>query len=67
MYPTNEFRKYAINHRNISSNTYDSYVKSMTPYIIEERQMNVSPDGRILPELMMDRIIFLGTGIDTTR
>jgi ATP-dependent Clp protease protease subunit len=36
---------------------------NMTPYIIEERQLNISTIRRFL-RLMMDRIIFLGTGID---
>ena len=36
---------------------------SMTPYILEERQMNVQAMD-VFSRLMMDRIIFLGTGID---
>ena len=35
----------------------------MTPYIIEERQMNVAQMD-VFSRLMMDRIIFLGSGID---
>jgi ATP-dependent Clp protease protease subunit len=35
----------------------------MTPYIIEERQLNVAQMD-VFSRLMMDRIIFLGTGID---
>jgi ATP-dependent Clp protease protease subunit len=35
----------------------------MTPYIIEERQMNVAQMD-VFSRLMMDRIIFLGTGIN---
>jgi len=35
----------------------------MTPYILEERQMNVQAMD-VFSRLMMDRIIFLGTGID---
>jgi ATP-dependent Clp protease protease subunit len=62
-----EFRKYAVKHRGISSNTFDSYTKhginsSITPYIIEERQLNVA-EMDVFSRLMMDRIIFLGTGI----
>src|SRR5690606_1621129 len=34
-----------------------------TPYIIEERQLNVAQMD-VFSRLMMDRIIFLGTGID---
>jgi len=35
----------------------------MTPYIIEERQLNVTQMD-VFSRLMMDRVIFLGTGID---
>ncbi|MFN3918348.1 MAG: ATP-dependent Clp endopeptidase proteolytic subunit ClpP [Flavobacteriales bacterium] len=60
----NEFRKYAIKHRGISSMAVDSYIESsLTPYILEERQLNVSQMD-VFSRLMMDRIIFLGTGID---
>lgn len=58
-----EFRKYATKHAGISSTTVDSYITSMTPYIIEERQLNVAQMD-VFSRLMMDRIIFLGTGID---
>ncbi|MBL4585523.1 MAG: ATP-dependent Clp endopeptidase proteolytic subunit ClpP [Flavobacteriales bacterium] len=60
-----EFRKYATKHVGISSTTFDSVVSSMTPYIIEERQLNVTQMD-VFSRLMMDRIIFLGTGIDET-
>ncbi len=60
-----EFRKYAIKHKGISSTTFDDVVSSMTPYIIEERQLNVAQMD-VFSRLMMDRIIFLGTGIDDT-
>jgi len=60
-----EFRKYAIKHRGINSTTFDDVVSSMTPYIIEERQLNVAQMD-VFSRLMMDRIIFLGTGIDDT-
>lgn len=36
----------------------------MTPYIMEERQMNVAQVD-VFSRLMMDRIIFLGMGIDS--
>lgn len=58
-----EFEKYATKHRGISSNYYHDYAKALTPYIIEERQMNVAQMD-VFSRLMMDRIIFLGTGID---
>jgi ATP-dependent Clp protease, protease subunit len=60
----NEFRKYATKHQNINGNVFDGYVKaSMTPYIIEERALNVAQMD-VFSRLMMDRIIFLGTGIN---
>ena len=63
MFGHDEFRKYAINHKGINSLTYDHYVSSLTPYIIEERQLNVAQMD-VFSRLMMDRIIFLGTGIN---
>ncbi|NUM31146.1 MAG: ATP-dependent Clp endopeptidase proteolytic subunit ClpP [Bacteroidetes bacterium] len=59
----NEFRKYAVKHLGISSSLVDHYIENMTPYILEEREMRVSQMD-IFSRLMMDRIIFLGTGID---
>jgi ATP-dependent Clp protease protease subunit len=62
----NEFNKYAVKHHGINSMHLDSYIESsMTPYIIEERQLNVAQMD-VFSRLMMDRIIFLGTGIDDT-
>ena len=58
-----EFRKYAIKHQGINSIHVDSYIESMTPYIIEERKLNVVQMD-VFSRLMMDRIIFLGTAID---
>lgn len=58
-----EFRKYAVKHHGISSTAVDGYITSMTPYIIEERKLNVAQMD-VFSRLMMDRIIFLGTGID---
>jgi ATP-dependent Clp protease protease subunit len=63
-----EFKKYAIKDQGINSMYYDKILSSMypvglTPNIIEERQMNaVAMD--VFSRLMMDRIIFLGTGIN---
>lgn len=65
MFDQNEFRKYAIKHRGISSTVYDDYAKAMTPNIIEERSLNVVAMD-VFSRLMMDRIIFLGMGIDDT-
>lgn len=59
-----EFNKYATKHLGLSSMHVGHYIESsMTPYIIEERQMNMTQMD-VFSRLMMDRIIFLGTGID---
>ncbi len=63
-----EFEKYATQHMGINSMYYDKilssmYPKGMTPNIVEERQMNVAIFD-VFSRLMMDRIIFLGTGIN---
>ncbi|UNY99162.1 ATP-dependent Clp endopeptidase proteolytic subunit ClpP [Zhouia spongiae] len=63
-----EFKKYATRHHGVNSMYYDKLVSAitpvgMTPYIIEERQLNVAQMD-VFSRLMMDRIIFMGTGID---
>jgi ATP-dependent Clp protease protease subunit len=67
----NEFRKYAVKHHRIGSQHVDGFIArveqsaipmSMTPYIIEERQLNVAQMD-VFSRLMMDRIIFLGDAI----
>ena len=62
-----EFRKYAIHHRGISSaslHRYNSITSNyISPTIIEERQLNVATMD-VFSRLMMDRIIFLGVPID---
>ena len=74
-----EFEKYAVKHRHISSNTLNAYnkqtakrfasnttnhqVNNLTPNIIEERPMNVAVMD-VYSRLMMDRIIFLGYPIN---
>ena len=69
MSDNNEFRKYAVKHLGMSSNGVDQYMKyngeivGLTPNIIEERPMNIAAID-VFSRLMMDRIIFLGTGID---
>ncbi len=64
MFDSNEFRKYATKHQGLSSMHVDSYIESsLTPYIIEERQLNMTQMD-VFSRLMMDRIIFLGTGIN---
>lgn len=59
-----EFKKFAVKDQGISSMHTDSYIKSsMTPYIVEERQLNVAQMD-VFSRLMMDRIIFLGTDVN---
>lgn len=62
-----EFEKFAIKDQGISSTYYNQILSSMypvglTPNIIEERKMNIAIFD-VFSRLMMDRIIFLGTGI----
>ncbi|MDG1760555.1 MAG: ATP-dependent Clp endopeptidase proteolytic subunit ClpP [Flavobacteriaceae bacterium] len=59
----NEFKKFATQEHGVNSMYYDQLISSMTPYIIEERQMNVAQMD-VFSRLMMDRIIFLGTAIN---
>ena len=55
---SNEFRKYATKHMGISSMFVDHYIESsLTPYIIEERPLNMTQMD-VFSRLMMDRIIF---------
>lgn len=62
-----DFEKYAVKHRGISSlamhqylSVYNNYI---SPTIIEERQLNIATMD-VFSRLMMDRIIFLGLPID---
>ncbi len=63
----NEFRKFAMKERGISSLTLDQYTSVhnnyISPTIIEERQMNIATMD-VFSRLMMDRIIFLGVPIN---
>jgi ATP-dependent Clp protease, protease subunit len=63
----NEFRKYAVQHRGISSMSLHRYTSVLnnyiSPTIIEERQLNIATMD-VFSRLMMDRIIFLGVPID---
>lgn len=59
----NEFKKFAVKDQGINSLHVDRLVSSVTPYIIEERQLNVAQMD-VFSRLMMDRIIFLGTAVD---
>jgi ATP-dependent Clp protease, protease subunit len=67
-----EFRSYAVNHHHIGSQYVDGFIArmenrfipmAMTPYITEERQLNVAQMD-VFSRLMMDRIIFLGDAVD---
>ena len=63
----NDFRKFATRHCGIDPLAFDSIVSAqnqyLNPYILEERQLNVTQMD-VFSRLMMDRIIFLGTPID---
>ena len=63
----NDFRKYATRHLGMNSQVLDDVVSMqnqyMNPYILEERQLNVTQMD-VFSRLMMDRIIFLGTEIN---
>ena len=66
-----EFRKYATRHLGMNSMVLDDVISMqnrfqsqyLNPYILEERQLNVTQMD-VFSRLMMDRIIFLGTEID---
>lgn len=63
----NDFKKFATKNLGINSMVFDDVVKMqnqyLNPYILEERQLNVTQMD-VFSRLMMDRIIFLGTQID---
>jgi len=68
----NEFRSYAVGHHRIAGTNVDAYMTrvaqyriptAMTPYITEERQLNVAQMD-VFSRLMIDRIIFLGEPVD---
>ncbi len=63
----NDFRKYATQHLGMNGLVLDDVMKAqaqyLNPYILEERQLNVTQMD-VFSRLMMDRIIFLGTPID---
>lgn len=61
-----EFRKYAIHNQGVSGTAFDQYtqqIENMTRSVIEERPQNFR-EIDVFSRLIMDRIIFLGTGID---
>ena len=63
----NEFRKYATKHLGMNGLALDKYTSItsnyISPSILEERQLNVTQMD-VFSRLMMDRILFLGTGIN---
>ncbi len=63
----NDFRHFATKHLGMNGMVLDDVVKAqqqyLNPYILEERQLNVTQMD-VFSRLMMDRIIFLGTEID---
>jgi ATP-dependent Clp protease protease subunit len=58
-----DFTNYATKHKGISSTYLNKYQNSLTPYIMEERALNVTQVD-VFSRLMMERVIFLGTEID---
>lgn len=66
-----DFRKYALNHKGISSTSFDkvtsisssAFTSSITPYILEERNRNIAALD-IFSRLLSDRILFLGLPIN---
>ncbi|UKK57290.1 ATP-dependent Clp endopeptidase proteolytic subunit ClpP [Prevotella communis] len=63
----NDFRKYATQHLGMNGLVLDDVMKTqaqyMNPYILEERQLNVTQMD-VFSRLMMDRVIFLGTEVN---
>lgn len=71
----NDFRKYATRHLGMDGMLFDDVMRFQSkaamnmhsqyvnPYILEERQLNVTQMD-VFSRLMMDRIIFLGTQVD---
>ncbi len=69
MFDKNEFQKYAVKHHGMSSMHLEKYmdatrpnIQGFTPYVIEERLMNIQPFD-VFSRLMMDRIIFMGVPV----
>ncbi len=61
-----EFRDFAVKHRGVNGTAFDQYtdyVENMTRSVIEERPTNFR-EIDVFSRLIMDRIIFLGTGVD---
>jgi ATP-dependent Clp protease, protease subunit len=74
MFGQDEFKKYAVKHRGMSTMHLEKYMEKstttatpnitgFTPAVIEERQLNVAQMD-VFSRLMMDRIIFMGVPVD---
>jgi ATP-dependent Clp protease protease subunit len=63
----NDFKKYATQHLGVNGQVLDDVMRVqsqyMNPYILEERQLNVTQLD-VFSRLMMDRVIFLGTEVN---
>ena len=63
----NDFRRYATGHLGMNGMVLDDVMRAqaqyLNPYILEERQLNVTQMD-VFSRLMMERIIFLGTQVD---
>jgi len=67
-----EFRQYAVKHHGMSGMHLDSYLEKtnggtmmpmgFTPYVIEERPLNIAQLD-VFSRMMMDRIIFMGVPV----
>ncbi len=74
MFQKDEFMKYATGHLGMSSMHLEKYaqksmgtfpnIQAFTPNVIEERQMNIVGLD-VFSRMMMDRIIFMGVGVDS--
>lgn len=64
---TNDFRHFAIDKCNINPSVIDSKIKSaenfLTPYVLEERKLNVTQMD-VFSRLLYDRIIYFSGEVD---
>ncbi|MFZ4631533.1 MAG: ATP-dependent Clp protease proteolytic subunit [Bacteroidia bacterium] len=65
---SNEFESFATRHLGMHSKAVEGglhrQLQGFTPYIIEERPMNIASMD-VFSRLMMDRIIFMGVGVSS--
>ena len=63
----NEFRKYAVKHMGLNGLATDQVIQSiengLTPYVLEERQLNVTQID-VFSRLMKDRVLWVSGGVD---